>query len=92
MARASLIRVPIGRTEVAVYHSSTESVLANIRGVKVAYPSNGADLKGLLKAAYEDPNPVGAEHKGLYRSDSVQNRLRLSNPTVRTVSPSKGPW
>jgi 2-oxoisovalerate dehydrogenase E1 component len=52
------------------YHSSSiESVLANIRGVKVAYPSNGADLKGLLKAAYEDPNPVVVlEHKGLYWS------------------------
>jgi 2-oxoisovalerate dehydrogenase E1 component len=43
--------------------------LANIRGIKVAYPSNGADLKGLLKAAYEDPNPVVVlEHKGLYWS------------------------
>jgi 2-oxoisovalerate dehydrogenase E1 component len=44
-------------------------VVLNIRGVKVAYPSTGADLKGLLKAAYYDPNPVVIfEHKGLYWS------------------------
>ena len=60
MARQSLIRVPIGAYgSGGPYHSSSiESVLANIRGIKVAYPSNGADLKGLLKAAFYDPNPV----------------------------------
>jgi 2-oxoisovalerate dehydrogenase E1 component len=43
--------------------------LANIRGIKIAYPSTGADLKGLMKAAYYDPNPVVMlEHKGLYWS------------------------
>jgi 2-oxoisovalerate dehydrogenase E1 component len=43
--------------------------LANIRGIKIAYPSTGADLKGLMKAAYHDPNPVVMlEHKGLYWS------------------------
>jgi 2-oxoisovalerate dehydrogenase E1 component len=52
------------------YHSSSvESVLTNIRGIKVAYPSTGADLKGLMKAAFYDPNPVVIlEHKGLYWS------------------------
>ena len=52
------------------YHSSSiESVLSAIRGIKVAYPSCGADLKGLLKAAVADPNPVVVlEHKGLYWS------------------------
>jgi 2-oxoisovalerate dehydrogenase E1 component len=46
-----------------------ESILANIKGIKVCYPSNAADLKGLLKAAYYDPNPVVMlEHKGLYWS------------------------
>ena len=67
----SLIRVPIGAYgSGGPYHSSSiESVLANIRGIKVAYPSNGADLKGLLKSAFEDPNPVVMlEHKGLYWS------------------------
>jgi len=46
-----------------------ETIVANIKGVKIAYPSNGADLKGLLKAAYHDLNPVVIfEHKGLYWS------------------------
>ncbi|MFZ4060024.1 MAG: alpha-ketoacid dehydrogenase subunit alpha/beta [Bacteroidia bacterium] len=66
-----VIRVPIGAYgSGGPYHSSSvESVLLQIRGVKVAYPSTGADLKGLLKAAYYDPNPVVMlEHKGLYWS------------------------
>lgn len=66
-----VLRVPIGAYgSGGPYHSSSvESVLTNIRGIKIAYPSNGADLKGLLKAAYYDPNPVVVlEHKGLYWS------------------------
>jgi 2-oxoisovalerate dehydrogenase E1 component len=66
-----IIRVPIGAYgSGGPYHSSSvESVLANIRGIKVAYPSTGADLKGLMKSAYYDPNPVVMlEHKGLYWS------------------------
>ena len=52
------------------YHSgSVESTLATIKGIKIAYPSNAADLKGLMKAAFHDPNPViMLEHKGLYWS------------------------
>ena len=66
-----VIRVPIGAYgSGGPYHSSSvESVLTNIRGIKVVYPSTGADLKGLIKAAYYDPNPVVIlEHKGLYWS------------------------
>ncbi len=66
-----IIRVPIGAYgSGGPYHStSVESVVANIRGIKIAYPSTGADLKGLMKAAYYDPNPVVIfEHKGLYWS------------------------
>lgn len=66
-----VLRVPIGAYgSGGPYHSSSvESVVTNIRGLKIAYPSNGADLKGLLKAAYYDPNPVVIfEHKGLYWS------------------------
>jgi len=66
-----VIRVPIGAYgSGGPYHSSSvESILTNIRGIKVAYPSNGADLKGLMKAAFYDPNPVVMlEHKGLYWS------------------------
>ncbi len=66
-----VLRVPIGAYgSGGPYHSSSvESVITNIRGIKIAYPSNGADLKGLMKAAYYDPNPVVIfEHKGLYWS------------------------
>jgi 2-oxoisovalerate dehydrogenase E1 component len=66
-----ILRVPIGAYgSGGPYHSSSvESVVTNIRGIKIAYPSNGADLKGLMKAAYHDPNPVVIlEHKGLYWS------------------------
>jgi 2-oxoisovalerate dehydrogenase E1 component len=66
-----VVRVPIGAYgSGGPYHSSSvESVVTNIRGVKIAYPSTGADLKGLLKSAYYDPNPVVIfEHKGLYWS------------------------
>lgn len=68
---SAVIRVPIGAYgSGGPYHSSSvESVLSNIRGIKVVYPSCGADLKGLLKSAYYDPNPVVVlEHKGLYWS------------------------
>jgi 2-oxoisovalerate dehydrogenase E1 component len=66
-----VLRVPIGAygSGGPFHSSSVESVLTNIRGIKIVYPSNGADLKGLFKAAYHDPNPVVIlEHKGLYWS------------------------
>jgi 2-oxoisovalerate dehydrogenase E1 component len=67
----ALIRVPIGAYGGGgPYHSgSIESTLLTIRGIKVVYPSNAADMKGLLKASFYDPNPVVMlEHKGLYWS------------------------
>jgi 2-oxoisovalerate dehydrogenase E1 component len=67
----SVIRVPIGAYGGGgPYHSgSVESALLTIRGIKIVYPSNAADMKGLMKAAYYDPNPVVMlEHKGLYWS------------------------
>ncbi len=66
-----VIRVPIGAYGGGgPYHSaSIESYLMAIKGIKVAYPSNAADMKGLMKAAFLDPNPVVMlEHKGLYWS------------------------
>ena len=68
---STVIRVPIGAYGGGgPYHSgSVESTLATIKGIKIAYPSNAADMKGLMKAAYHDPNPViMLEHKGLYWS------------------------
>jgi len=66
-----ILRVPIGAYGGGgPYHSgSVESTLATIKGIKIAYPSNAADLKGLIKAAFYDGNPVVMlEHKGLYWS------------------------
>jgi 2-oxoisovalerate dehydrogenase E1 component len=82
----ALIRVPIGAYgSGGPYHSSSvESVLCMIRGIKVVYPSTGADLKGLLKAAFYDPNPVVMlEHKGLYWSKVK------GTEDARTIEPSE---
>lgn len=68
---ASVIRVPTGSYGGGgPYHSGTvESSILPIKGLKIAYPSNAADMKGLMKAAFYDPNPVIMfEHKGLYWS------------------------
>ncbi|MBI1344079.1 MAG: tungsten formylmethanofuran dehydrogenase [Terrimonas sp.] len=66
-----IIRVPIGAYGGGgPYHSgSVETTLLSVKGIKIAYPSNAADMKGLMKAAYYDGNPViMLEHKGLYWS------------------------
>lgn len=68
---ASVIRVPTGAYGGGgPYHSGTvESSLLPIKGIKIAYPSNAADMKGLMKSAWYDPNPVVMfEHKGIYWS------------------------
>ena len=68
---ASVIRVPTGAYGGGgPYHSGTvESSILPIKGLKIAYPSNAADMKGLMKSAFYDPNPVIMfEHKGLYWS------------------------
>ncbi|MEI6949580.1 thiamine pyrophosphate-dependent enzyme [Paraflavisolibacter sp. H34] len=68
---AAVIRVPVGAYGGGgPYHSAcVETVLLAVKGLKVAYPSNAADMKGLMKAAFYDPNPVVLlEHKGLYWS------------------------
>ncbi len=67
----TLIRVPVGAYGGGgPYHSgSVESTLLTIKGIKIVYPSCAADMKGLMKAAFLDPNPVVMlEHKGLYWS------------------------
>lgn len=83
---SAVVRVPIGAYgSGGPYHSSSvESVLTNIRGIKIAYPSTGADLKGLMKAAFYDPNPVVMlEHKGLYWS-----KIK-GTEGARTIEPSE---
>jgi 2-oxoisovalerate dehydrogenase E1 component len=83
----ALIRVPIGAYGGGgPYHSgSIESTLLTIRGIKVVYPSNAADMKGLLRAAFLDPNPViMLEHKGLYWSKVP------GTEEAKTVEPAAG--
>ena len=66
-----VLRVPTGAYGGGgPYHSGcVETTLLSIKGIKVCYPSNAADMKGLMKAAYYDGNPVVMlEHKGLYWS------------------------
>jgi 2-oxoisovalerate dehydrogenase E1 component len=68
---SAVIRIPTGGYGGGgPYHSDCiESSLLPIRGIKIAFPSNAADMKGLMKSAFYDPNPViMLEHKGLYWS------------------------
>jgi 2-oxoisovalerate dehydrogenase E1 component len=68
---SSIVRVPTGAYGGGgPYHSGTvESSILPIKGIKIAYPSTAADMKGLMKSAFYDPNPVVMfEHKGLYWS------------------------
>ena len=66
-----VVRMPTGAgTAAGPFHSqSNEAWFVHTPGLKVVYPSNPQDAKGLLLAAFEDPNPVlFFEHKFLYRS------------------------
>ncbi len=66
-----VIRMPTGAGVAAgPFHSqSNEAWFFHTPGLKVVYPSSPEDAKGLLLAAFEDPNPVlFFEHKALYRS------------------------
>jgi 2-oxoisovalerate dehydrogenase E1 component len=81
-----VLRVPIGAYGGGgPYHSgSVETTLLSVKGIKVVYPSNAADMKGLMKAAFYDGNPVVMlEHKGLYWS-KVQG-----TEDAKTIEPSR---
>jgi len=68
-----VIRMPTGGGVAAgPFHSqSTEAWFFSVPGLKIVYPSNPKDAKGLLLASIEDPNPIMYfEHKALYRSIS----------------------
>lgn len=83
---STIIRVPVGAYGGGgPYHSGcVETTLLSIKGIKIAYPSNAADMKGLMKAAYYDPNPVVMlEHKGLYWSKVP------GTEQAKTIEPSR---
>lgn len=86
-----VLRVPTGAYGGGgPYHSgSIETTLLSIKGIKVVYPSNAADMKGLMKAAYYDPNPVVMlEHKGLYWSKVPGTEdARTAEPSADYVLP-----
>ena len=82
-----LIRVPVGAYGGGgPYHSgSIETTLLSIKGIKIVYPSNAADMKGLMRAAFLDPNPViMLEHKGVYWSKVG------GTEDAKTAEPSNG--
>ena len=66
-----VIRMPTGAgVGAGPFHSqSNEAWFFHTPGLKIVYPSNPEDAKGLMIAAIEDPNPIMIfEHKALYRS------------------------
>jgi len=68
-----VVRMPTGAGVAAgPFHSqSNEAWFFHTPGLKIVYPSNPYDAKGLLNAAIEDPNPyLFFEHKAMYRSIS----------------------
>lgn len=83
---STIIRVPTGAYGGGgPYHSGcVETTLLSIKGIKIVYPSNAADMKGLMKAAFYDGNPVVMlEHKGLYWSRVP------GTEDARTIEPAK---
>lgn len=81
-----VLRVPVGAYGGGgPYHSAcVETSLLSVKGIKVVYPSSAADMKGLMKAAFYDPNPVVMlEHKGLYWSKVP------GTEEARTAEPSR---
>ncbi len=70
-----VVRMPTGAgVGAGPFHSqSNEAWFFHTPGLKIVYPSNPYDAKGLLNAAIEDPNPyMYFEHKALYRSLSQE--------------------
>jgi 2-oxoisovalerate dehydrogenase E1 component len=87
-----VVRMPTGGgTAAGPFHSqSNEAWFFHIAGLKIVYPSNPSDAKGLLLAAFEDPNPVlFFEHKGLYRSltgEVCDDEYTIEIGKARTIS------
>lgn len=73
-----VIRGPVGGgNRAGPFHSqNVEMAFFHTPGLKIVYPSNAYDAKGLLKAAIRDDNPVlFEEHKTLYRAPFLREVL-----------------
>ena len=87
-----VVRMPTGGgTAAGPFHSqSNEAWFFHIPGLKIVYPSSPSDAKGLLLAAFEDPNPIlFFEHKGLYRSlsgDVCSDEFTIEIGKANTIS------
>ena len=85
----TVIRMPTGAgVGAGPFHSqSNEAWFFHTPGLKIVYPSNPFDAKGLLISAIEDPNPVMVfEHKALYRSISAEVPLDYYNIPIGKAS------
>jgi 2-oxoisovalerate dehydrogenase E1 component len=91
-----VIRMPTGGSMGAgPFHSqSNEAWFTHVAGLKIFYPSTPQDAKGLLLAAFDDPNPVlFFEHKAMYRSLSgeVPEGFYTTDLKARVVQTSDAP-
>lgn len=80
-----VVRMPTGAGVAAgPFHSqSTEAWFTHVAGLKVVYPSNPYDAKGLLLASFADPNPVlFFEHKYLYRLPELEQVIPANAYTL----------
>jgi len=80
-----VIRGPVGGgNRGGPFHSqNVEMFFFHTPGLKIVYPSNPYDAKGLLKSAIRDDNPVlFQEHKGLYRAPALRQLLPQGDFTV----------
>ncbi|MFK7903629.1 MAG: thiamine pyrophosphate-dependent enzyme [Chitinophagales bacterium] len=80
-----VVRMPAGGgVGAGPFHSqSNEAWFFHSPGLKIVYPSNPYDAKGLLLAAFEDPNPVMYyEHKALYRRPELEQDIPDESYTI----------
>lgn len=85
-----VIRLRVGAAQLSQEkpHYSVESLLCSIEGIKVVYPATPEDTKGLLKAAFYDPNPVIImEHNAFYEPNSPYETLTSKEPSEDYIVP-----
>ena len=87
-----VVRMPTGAgVGAGPFHSqSNEAWFFHVPGLKILYPSNSADARGLLNAAFADPNPcLFFEHKYLYRSHSSELPVEYTSTEIGKANVTK---